>query len=134
MGDYVGHLTALTICQLIAGIAQMAVWPFCANFPSLMAFSAVYGFFSGGIVSLPPVGELDTIGSGIRHSTDAFNYQALAEIYGTQQLASITGLILTGNIVSTVHLILLHSFILLVAWNHRGAVYCWGNHRLEYVF
>ncbi|PBK80870.1 MFS general substrate transporter [Armillaria gallica] len=82
MGDYVGHLTALTICQLIAGIAQMAVWPFCANFPSLMAFSAVYGFFSGGIVSLPPV--------------------ALAEIYGTQQLASITGLILTGNIPGTI--------------------------------
>lgn len=82
MGDYVGHLTALTICQLVAGIAQMAVWPFCANFPGLMAFSAVYGFFSGGIVSLPPV--------------------ALAEIYGTQQLASITGLILTGNIPGTI--------------------------------
>ncbi|KAG7442941.1 MFS general substrate transporter [Guyanagaster necrorhizus] len=82
MGDRVGHLTALSICQLIAGIAQMAVWPFCANLPSLMAFSAVYGFFSGGIVSLPPV--------------------ALAEIYGTQQLASITGLILTGNIPGTI--------------------------------
>ncbi|KAK0194560.1 major facilitator superfamily domain-containing protein [Armillaria mellea] len=82
MGDYVGHLTALTICQLIAGIAQMAVWPFCTRFPSLMAFSAVYGFFSGGIVSLPPV--------------------ALAEIYGTQRLASITGLILTGNIPGTI--------------------------------
>ncbi|KAK0498926.1 major facilitator superfamily domain-containing protein [Armillaria luteobubalina] len=82
MGDYVGHLTALTICQLIAGIAQMAVWPFCTSFPSLMAFSAVYGFFSGGIVSLPPV--------------------ALAELYGTQQLASITGLILTGNIPGTI--------------------------------
>ncbi|PBK63141.1 MFS general substrate transporter [Armillaria solidipes] len=82
MGDYVGHLTALTICQLVAGIAQMAVWPFCASFPNLMAFSAVYGFFSGGIVSLPPV--------------------ALAEIYGTQQLASITGLILTGNVPGTI--------------------------------
>ncbi|KAK0205474.1 major facilitator superfamily domain-containing protein [Desarmillaria ectypa] len=82
MGDCFGHLTALSICQLIAGIAQMAVWPFCGSFPSVMAFSAVYGFFSGGIVSLPPV--------------------ALAEIYGTQQLASITGLILTGNIPGTI--------------------------------
>ncbi|KAK0469014.1 major facilitator superfamily domain-containing protein [Desarmillaria tabescens] len=82
MGDYVGHLTALSICQLIAGIAQMAVWPFCRSLPNVMAFSAVYGFFSGGIVSLPPV--------------------VLAEIYGTQQLASITGLILSGNIPGTI--------------------------------
>jgi hypothetical protein len=51
-GDHFGHLHALVICQGIGGIAQMAIWPFTKNAGGLFSFCGLYGFFSGGFVSL----------------------------------------------------------------------------------
>ncbi len=58
VGDRLGHLPVLSLCQCMGGIAQMAIWPFASSLPSLMAFSSIYGFFTGGYVSLYPVGML----------------------------------------------------------------------------
>ncbi|KAK7047267.1 hypothetical protein VNI00_006498 [Paramarasmius palmivorus] len=81
LSDYVGPILALTVCQVLSGIAQMVYWPFCDSFASVSGFAAVYGFFSGGIVSLSPV--------------------FLAEIYGAERLPSIFGLALSGTIPGT---------------------------------
>ncbi len=60
VGDRLGHLRILSLCQCMGGIAQMAIWPFAGSLSGLMAFSSIYGFFTGGYVSLYPVGMLFT--------------------------------------------------------------------------
>lgn len=52
LGDKCGHVNALAVCQGMGAVAQMAVWPFARGRAGLMGFCALYGFFSGGFVSL----------------------------------------------------------------------------------
>ncbi|KAK0214747.1 major facilitator superfamily domain-containing protein [Armillaria fumosa] len=71
VGDHLGHLHVLSLCQFLGGVGQMAIWPFTHNLAGLMAFTSFYGFFTGGYVSLYPV--------------------VAADLYGVEGLASITG-------------------------------------------
>ncbi|KAK0475833.1 major facilitator superfamily domain-containing protein [Armillaria novae-zelandiae] len=81
VGDRLGHLPVLSLCQCMGGIAQMAIWPFAGSLPSLMAFSSIYGFFTGGYVSLYPV--------------------VAADLYGVEGLASITGIMFSSFVPGT---------------------------------
>ncbi|PBK89520.1 MFS general substrate transporter [Armillaria gallica] len=81
VGDRLGHLPILSLCQCMGGIAQMAIWPFAGSLSGLMAFSSIYGFFTGGYVSLYPV--------------------VAADLYGVEGLASITGIMFSSFVPGT---------------------------------
>ena len=83
------------MCQGLGGISQMAIWPFTRDLSGLMGFSSFYGFFSGGFVSLYPVGMYIQfqIGALLTPSIVA------AEIYGVEGLASIAGAMFSSYIV-----------------------------------
>ncbi|KAK0437763.1 major facilitator superfamily domain-containing protein [Desarmillaria tabescens] len=81
VGDRLGHLPVLSLCQCMGGIAQMAIWPFAGSLSGLMAFSSIYGFFTGGYVSLYPV--------------------VAADLYGVEGLASITGIMFSSFVPGT---------------------------------
>jgi MFS family permease len=52
--DLVGPLNVLIPASLITGFLAF-VWIGVKNLPGVLVFAILYGFFSGGFVSLPPV-------------------------------------------------------------------------------
>jgi predicted MFS family arabinose efflux permease len=52
--DYVGALNLLVPCALISGTLALA-WIAVDSLGGVLVFVILYGFFSGGIVSMPPV-------------------------------------------------------------------------------
>ena len=54
IADYTGPLNVLMPCSLITGILAVC-WVGIKNLPGLIVFAILYGFFSGGFVSMPPV-------------------------------------------------------------------------------
>ena len=54
LADLVGPLNVLFPCTTIAAILALA-WIGIHNLPGIIVFALIYGFFSGGFVSLPPV-------------------------------------------------------------------------------
>jgi MFS family permease len=58
LADHVGPLNVLFPCAMIAGILALA-WIGIHNLGGIIAFSLIYGFFSGGFVSLPPVAVVE---------------------------------------------------------------------------
>jgi MFS family permease len=52
--DKAGPLNILIPASLVSGILAIC-WIAIHNLPGMLAFSVLYGFFSGGFVSLPPV-------------------------------------------------------------------------------
>jgi MFS family permease len=54
LADYAGPLNILVPCALCTGILALC-WIGIHNLPGLIVFGALYGFFSGGFVSMPPV-------------------------------------------------------------------------------
>ena len=54
LADYAGPLNILTPCATITGILALG-WIGIDSRASVIAFAALYGFFSGGFVSMPPV-------------------------------------------------------------------------------
>ena len=54
LADRVGPLNVLFPCATIAAILALA-WIGISNLGGIIAFALMYGFFSGGFVSLPPV-------------------------------------------------------------------------------
>lgn len=80
-GDYFGHLNALIICQGMGGLAQLVFWPTVKTFTELLLFCGVYGFFSGGFVSLYPV--------------------VAADLFGANRAAIITGILFSAYIPGT---------------------------------
>jgi MFS family permease len=54
LADFAGPLNILTPCSLITGILAL-VWIGVHNLPGTITFAVLYGFFSGGFVSMPPV-------------------------------------------------------------------------------
>ena len=54
LADRVGPLNVLYPCALIAAVLAFA-WIGITNLGGLLTFALLYGFFSGGFVSLPPV-------------------------------------------------------------------------------
>ena len=54
LADYVGPLNVLVPCSLMTGILALC-WIGVSNLPGTIIFAILYGFFSGGFVSMPPV-------------------------------------------------------------------------------
>jgi MFS family permease len=54
LADYAGPLNILMPCSLITGILAIC-WIGIKNLPGVIVFAILYGFFSGGFVSMPPV-------------------------------------------------------------------------------
>ena len=54
LADYVGPLNILMPCALITGILALC-WAGITSLPGTIVFAILYGFFSGGFVSMPPV-------------------------------------------------------------------------------
>jgi MFS family permease len=54
IADYIGPLNVLTPCATITGILALS-WIGISSKASVIAFACLYGFFSGGFVSMPPV-------------------------------------------------------------------------------
>ncbi|KAI8897002.1 major facilitator superfamily domain-containing protein [Globomyces pollinis-pini] len=74
--DILGHINTLTVCPIIGGMAVMLIWPFATSYLWLTVFSIIYGLFTGGLISLLP--------------------SAIVEMFGTKNIASITGMVYTG--------------------------------------
>lgn len=54
IADYAGPLNILTPCAAITGILALG-WIGVNSLPAVLVFVILYGFFSGGFVSMPPV-------------------------------------------------------------------------------
>lgn len=54
VADYAGPLNILTPCALITGILALC-WIGVHDLSGTIVFAVMYGFFSGGFVSMPPV-------------------------------------------------------------------------------
>ncbi|KXS19153.1 MFS general substrate transporter [Gonapodya prolifera JEL478] len=80
--DQLGHLNAFTVCELVAPIAALVIWPFCKSMASLCVFAAVFGFFSGGFISLMPT--------------------VIASVFGTEGLGSRMGMQFTSSLVGAI--------------------------------
>lgn len=76
VSDGFGHLNTLLLCQVIASVAIIVVWPFSLNFGCLIFFALMYGFFIGGHISMLPI--------------------VIADIFGTNNIATLTGMVYTG--------------------------------------
>ncbi|KAJ3343603.1 hypothetical protein HDU93_007484 [Gonapodya sp. JEL0774] len=85
--DNLGHLNAFTLCELIAPLSALLIWPFCKSFGTLSAFAVVFGFFSGGFISLMPT----TIAS-------VFGSEGLGSRMGMQFTSSLFGALAGGPI------------------------------------
>ncbi|KAG8931847.1 hypothetical protein FRC02_002034 [Tulasnella sp. 418] len=76
--DRVGPLNALIATTFIAGLSQLLIWQFAYSFWLIMIFAVVCGAFVGCFISLvAPVA---------------------AQLFGTQKLATITGLLVLFNL------------------------------------
>ncbi|RVX73160.1 hypothetical protein B0A52_02287 [Exophiala mesophila] len=54
LADHIGPLNLLVPCALVTGVLAL-VWVGVRTFGGIIVFAVLYGFFSGGFVSLPPV-------------------------------------------------------------------------------
>ncbi|KAK7045949.1 hypothetical protein VNI00_006944 [Paramarasmius palmivorus] len=81
VGDRMGPAYGVALCQGIAGLSQLTLWPFMTNFGGGLGFAVIYGTFSGGFVSLYPT--------------------LAASIYGPEKLAIVTGVMFSSYIPGT---------------------------------
>ncbi|EEB97713.1 hypothetical protein MPER_02916, partial [Moniliophthora perniciosa FA553] len=77
IGDRIGPAYGVALCQGVSGLSQLTLWPFISNFAGSLGFAALYGFFSGGWVSLA------------------------ASIYGADRLATVAGVMFSSYIPGT---------------------------------
>lgn len=54
IADWTGPLNALVPCSMITGVLAL-IWIGITNLGATITFALLYGFFSGGFVSMPPV-------------------------------------------------------------------------------
>jgi MFS family permease len=52
--DRLGHINGYTICMVLAPLFTLLIWPFATSFGVLCLFGILFGFFSGGFISLLP--------------------------------------------------------------------------------
>lgn len=52
--DKMGYVNAYTLCLLVTPIWLLCTWPFATSFGILVLFGVVFGFTSGGFISLFP--------------------------------------------------------------------------------
>ena len=81
--DKYGKMRMLVLCVFGGGVSTLC-WMACVTFPTLIVFSAVFGLFAGGLISLMPA--------------------VTAELFGIQRQSSVIGLLYTstsvGNLLS----------------------------------
>jgi MFS family permease len=95
LADKAGPLNILTPSAVITGILALC-WIAIKTLPGIIIFALLYGFFSGGIVSLPPVAvvsltpDLRTLGTRMGQ---CFFFSAFGLLAGTP----VTGAILNNG-------------------------------------
>ncbi|KAI9024658.1 major facilitator superfamily domain-containing protein [Hyaloraphidium curvatum] len=62
--DRLGHVNSYTICLSLTPLFVLLIWPFATSFGVLLLFSILYGFFSGGFISLFPTIVATLFGMG----------------------------------------------------------------------
>ncbi|KAG0264933.1 hypothetical protein BG011_005855 [Mortierella polycephala] len=72
ISDYVSNAKVLLFCSWATAFAVLVLWMVSRTFPTMLLMGLMFGFFAGGYVSLVPV--------------------AVAESFGTKQMASTIGL------------------------------------------
>ncbi|KAF9185226.1 hypothetical protein BGZ51_002715 [Haplosporangium sp. Z 767] len=72
ISDYVSNAKVLLFCSWATAFAVLVLWMVSRAFPTMLLMGLMFGFFAGGYVSLVPV--------------------AVAESFGTKQMASTIGL------------------------------------------
>ncbi|KAJ9070714.1 hypothetical protein DSO57_1004945 [Entomophthora muscae] len=77
LADRLGAIHVIIFCSAAAALANIFIWPFSTDLPSLITFSVVYGLCSGGFVALVPI--------------------TLASLFGVESMASTTGLVYFGS-------------------------------------
>ncbi|KAI9024567.1 major facilitator superfamily domain-containing protein [Hyaloraphidium curvatum] len=76
--DRCGRMNSYVVCQFLTPVVLLCVWPFATQFWSLIVFSLVFGFLSGGYISLFPV--------------------VVAQCFGLKDLGNITGVLFTSTL------------------------------------
>ncbi|KAF8982845.1 hypothetical protein BGZ46_000481 [Entomortierella lignicola] len=77
VSDYVSNTKVLLFCSWCTAFAVLVIWTVSRNFGSLLLMGLMFGFFGGGYISLVPV--------------------AVAESFGTKQIASTIGFMYAGS-------------------------------------
>lgn len=80
--DHFGPVNTFMLSILISGLTQVLIWDFATNFASIIAFSVLYGFWGGVVVSLLT--------------------PTAAQLFGHGQLANLSGLLTLSNLPGTV--------------------------------
>lgn len=52
--DKTGHVNGYSVCMMAAPIFTLVIWPFATSMGVLCLFGILFGFFSGGYISLFP--------------------------------------------------------------------------------
>jgi MFS family permease len=52
--DRLGHINGYSICMILTPLFTLLIWPFATSFGVLCLFGILFGFFSGGFISLFP--------------------------------------------------------------------------------
>lgn len=114
--DHIGPLNVLVPCALMSGILALC-WVAIDNLGGIMTFAVLYGFFSGGFVSLPPV-AIVTLTSDMRvigtRMGQTFFISAFGLVVGTPisgAILSATGSYLGLQLFSGVTVFLTGSFL-----------------------
>lgn len=85
IADYSGPLNVLIPCSLMTGILAL-IWIGISNLGGTIVFALLYGFFSGGFVSMPPV-AIVTLTSDMRkigtRMGQCFVFSAFGLLMGT---------------------------------------------------
>ncbi|KAI9203121.1 major facilitator superfamily domain-containing protein [Polychytrium aggregatum] len=76
LADRLGRINSFAITATISAISVMVLWPFSTNFGLLITFVIIYGIFAGGFICLFPL--------------------VISELYGSKNLATITGILYFG--------------------------------------
>ncbi|ODV86507.1 hypothetical protein CANARDRAFT_189507, partial [[Candida] arabinofermentans NRRL YB-2248] len=89
VGDRFGRMNTLIPCLIVAGVTPMAIWIPARSNGAVLAFTIVWGFSSGVLISLFPaiIGE-------ICPAKDMSSY--LAILFGTSSVAALVGPIIGG--------------------------------------
>ncbi|KAI7903952.1 major facilitator superfamily domain-containing protein [Cokeromyces recurvatus] len=54
VADYIGHVNVAIINSIISGLACLLIWTYSSDFPILMTFAVVFGFFGGTFITFTP--------------------------------------------------------------------------------
>ena len=79
--DKFGPVNTFMLSILISGLTQVLIWNFASSLASILVFAVTYGFWGGVVISLLP--------------------PAAARLFGHDQLANLSGLLILSNLPGT---------------------------------